>query len=187
MPEIATPFRTAFDSFGVAWIDRIESSDLPRLDGGAVDRQLAAALTVDDVQSQWSIPTSLVPLAQAGLWLLAGDLDRSHRFSQSIESAEGSFWHGIMHRREGDFGNAKYWLGRVGDHPVIQTLVHSTLGSQLGYSDPFDFVDQCQKATISRDEDALERCMEIQWQEWMALMQYSIESPSSNGGTKMDR
>src|SRR5690348_16418541 len=42
----------------------------------------------------------------AGLWLWHDWLDESHRISQSLSSATGSFWHAIMHRREGDFSNS---------------------------------------------------------------------------------
>src|SRR5688500_4191480 len=54
---------------------------------------------------------------------------------QSVESAKGqdqqplrqgadtlAFWHAIMHRREGDFSNAKYWYARCADHPVLPSL-----------------------------------------------------------------
>src|SRR5258706_16358356 len=37
----------------------------------------------------------------AGLWLWHDWLDESHQISQSLHSATGSFWHAIMHRREG--------------------------------------------------------------------------------------
>ena len=58
----------------------------------------------------------------AGLWLYFDWLDESHRISQSLDSATGSFWHAIMHRREGDFSNSKYWYARCAGHPSQATL-----------------------------------------------------------------
>jgi hypothetical protein len=58
----------------------------------------------------------------AGLWLWHDWLDPSHTISQSINTPTGSFWHAIMHRREGDFGNSKYWYARCEGHPVFTAL-----------------------------------------------------------------
>jgi hypothetical protein len=58
----------------------------------------------------------------AGLWLWHDWLDSSHTISQSLSNSTGSFWHAIMHRREGDFSNAKYWYARCTSHPVLQTM-----------------------------------------------------------------
>lgn len=58
----------------------------------------------------------------AGLWLYFDWLDPSHRISQRLENPTGSFWHAIMHRREGDFSNSKYWYARCASHPTMQTL-----------------------------------------------------------------
>src|SRR5947209_3766436 len=63
-----------------------------------------------------------------GLWLRFDFLDESHKISQEIETPTGSFWHAIMHRREGDFANSKYWWRRVGKHPAL-------------VGDPLAFVD----------------------------------------------
>src|SRR4051794_12932746 len=46
-----------------------------------------------------SVPDGQAMLA--GLWLYHDWLDSSHTISQALPSATGSFWHAIMHRREG--------------------------------------------------------------------------------------
>lgn len=58
--------------------------------------------------------------ALAGLWLLGDDLDRAHRVVQEIATAGGSFWHAIVHRREGDFSNSKYWYARCREHRALR-------------------------------------------------------------------
>lgn len=99
--------------------------------------------------------TQAPPEVLAGLWLYVDDLDRSHAISQGIDTPSGSFWHAIMHRREGDFSNSKYWLRMVGSHPVIEAI---------GY-DPYDFVDACQS---DRDQNS-PALVEMQRKEWKAL------------------
>src|SRR2546430_6689730 len=46
------------------------------------------------------LPNAIIPLARSAALLWHDYLDESHSISQSIETAEGSFLHGIMHRRE---------------------------------------------------------------------------------------
>lgn len=57
----------------------------------------------------------------AGLHLRNDSLDTSHSYAQQIEhDATGAYWHGVMHRMEGDFPNAKYWYARAGRHPAME-------------------------------------------------------------------
>jgi hypothetical protein len=58
----------------------------------------------------------------AGLWLWHDGLDESHHISQGLSTQTGSFWHAIMHRREGDFSNSKYWYARAAGHPAMAIL-----------------------------------------------------------------
>ncbi len=48
----------------------------------------------------------------------AGRLDEAHAIVQGDPSPEAAYLHGIVHRREEDFSNARYWFSRarvVGD------------------------------------------------------------------------
>lgn len=117
----------------------------------------------------------------SALWLRCGFLDESHRLSQGIASAEGSFWHGIMHRREGDYPNAKYWFRRVGDHPVFGPLGEAAreiaamgdgpaaraVAAQAAW-DPFVFVDLCEVVVDAGRPDDLLWC-QVQRREWELL------------------
>src|SRR5437868_5279501 len=61
----------------------------------------------------------------AGLWLYHNFLDESHAISQDLDTVEGSYWHALMHRREPDYSNAKYWFRRVRDHAIFNELCAS--------------------------------------------------------------
>lgn len=118
----------------------------------------------------------------AALWLANHFLDESHRISQAIDTPSGSFWHGIMHRREGDFWNAKYWFRKVGDHPAFAEL-RSACEAQLGgmavtdicwssaHWDPYAYVDLCQQAVRSGGSLA-DLCGKIARIEWLVLFDY---------------
>ena len=80
-------------------------------------------------------------------------LEPSHEISQGEHNPDGSLVHAIMHRREPDYSNAKYWWRSTGDHecfPDIATKVEALVtddtdlaGQILGDGDwdPYAFTD----------------------------------------------
>ncbi|MEX2307570.1 MAG: hypothetical protein WD738_08265 [Pirellulales bacterium] len=121
----------------------------------------------------------------SGVWLLHDYLDESHEISQGIDTPEGSFWHAIMHRREGDFSNSKYWLRRVGRHPVFDAIgqraaeLAAVRGAEQaakklisgGAWDAFAFVDLCEAAERDQSTEG-ELCRDIQQAEWELLFDH---------------
>lgn len=121
---------------------------------------------------------------RAAILLWHGFLDESHTISQAIDTAEGSYWHGIMHRCEKDYANAKYWFRRVGDHPIFARL--GSEADRIGKSmsgdeplpltnlpvwDPSSFVDWC--ADVGDLEGEQSRlCKQTATLEWRLLFDY---------------
>lgn len=182
MPEITS---AALESLPRALHEAIRGAALPPLDDSSTS---AGSALVEQLQQPGcglpSDPPNDADAARAcesALWLLAGDLDRSHHISQSLDTADGSFWHGVMHRREGDFGNAKYWFRRVGHHPAFPKLAATVAADPLAHApsgdatsgggwDALAFVDQCSHA-LRRGGDSLESCVWAQWLEWQVMFE----------------
>lgn len=170
MPAIAEFASSLRQMLPQPCIDAINLAEVPGLDGGPVDQPLAQILGGTSKLDWGDLSGAKRRLAESGLWLLAGELDKSHTISQSIDNPTGSFWHGIMHRREGDFGNSKYWFRLTGNHPAFELIYKHSQGD---YLDPLDFVDACQRAQRKPGE-VTERCKAAQWVEWQALMLCSV-------------
>lgn len=102
----------------------------------------------------------------AGLWLHHDFLDESHSISQEIETPTASYWHAIMHRREPDAGNSKYWWRRVGSHPVLELLRQYSPAIGYPFSTPQQFVDLCERVRGSKspEEDLARRVQLLEWQ-----------------------
>jgi hypothetical protein len=159
------------------------------LDAGRPNAAARAALeklTVDTAFAHARVADrAMASCCVSGAWLLHDCLDESHRISQEIETPEGSFWHGIMHRREGDFSNAKYWFRRVGKHPVLDLVGQraaemaavrgaESSGKKLitgGAWDPLAFIDLVE-SSVRGHGDARELCFDIQQAEWELLFDY---------------
>jgi hypothetical protein len=129
---------------------------------------------------------TMIEACRAGLWLAFNFLDESHGISQGLETPEGSYWHALMHRREPDYPNSKYWFRQLGSHPVYPLLcmvagevaagapARATFLLRQDKWDPFAFVDLCES---SREPHSAchELCRRLQRIEWGLLFAYCLE------------
>ncbi len=128
-------------------------------------------------------PNAAAPdAALSGLWLYFSCFDECHAICQDIPTADGSYWHAILHRQEPDAGNAAYWFRRVGRHSVFPALAEAAremLSGQLptfscaAQWDPFAFIEFCERARQMPETAPEHRaCMEIQRAEWQLLFDH---------------
>src|SRR5215216_6437135 len=113
---------------------------------------------LDDALNKAKLSGPRAHLVRATVLLWHDNLDAAHTLVQDDASKDGSYIHAILHRREPDFSNAKYWFRRVGVHPCFGALTervsallpeNSSLKEKFlpgGRWDAFAFVDACQEA-----------------------------------------
>lgn len=157
------------------------SSTLPAWLDTAWQRWIRSLARVDS--------TALMAL-KAGLCCFHDDFTGCHQAAQSLEGRgqrHGDYWHAILHRREPDYGNARYWFRQVGHHRIFENLCketqqvaaqqdHATLRPWLprltagGQWNPLAFID-CVAAAMESNDPVYRRVVEeIQYREMLLLL-----------------
>lgn len=159
---------------------------------GEGNRQAAdvlRTLTTDTLFTKPVVSRSDADALLSGLWLWHDWLDSSHTLSQSIHTPTGSFWHAIMHRREGDFSNAKYWYARCANHPVLRSMVpyandilsplpadKSLLRLVRESWDPNAFVDLAEQVEGQPGDSRYQAAVMLQKLEWRLLFDHCMRA-----------
>jgi hypothetical protein len=175
--------------YGPVFVELLQTDRCRPLDAGRPDKSMRVELGRATLAAAFAHAKvgdrDMANCCLAGVWLLHDFLDESHGISQGVHTTSGSFWHGVMHRREGDYSNAKYWFNRVGPHQVLGELparvaeltddgTKKSLADRLishGQFDPFAFVDACKSAQRTGGvEEAF--CRRVQQAEWELLFSH---------------
>lgn len=183
--------RKALPSLELTWSGGGHSDWLADL-GSLTDEELLRGAVADD---------SMAAAVRSGLLLRADFFDEPHALAQDIHTPTGSYWHGLLHRREPDCGNARYWFRRVGSHPVFEKLFREveSLAERPGRDwqgetmreilarkswDPFQFIDLCEAAVRGTRPGLQEELECLQELEIDLLLRYSYRAAIGDGRRK---
>ena len=103
-------------------------------------------------------------------------MEPAHRNVQEATRGLGAYIHGVLHRMEGDYWNAKYWFRQVSDAGLMQSICEHMQSlaiaqglNKLDWVSPSDFVDACE-ALAKNNAKQTELVRQATW-EWQALWQ----------------
>jgi len=165
----------------------------------SLDRDIAELVTSGMAEDKSKFDLAYGMAVKSGLHIWNDSLHRSHIISQDVLTPTGSYWHGIMHRMEGDYDKAKRWFESAGSHPVmerLQAFKYEVLRKDDWYHvgcgelqmnlrqfylqrswDPYLFIDMVQGTVTSGHEIHMEKALsDLQKQEIIMLLEYSYRN-----------
>ncbi len=103
------------------------------------------------------------------LFVAAGDLDRAHVLVQELTSSNASYIHGMIHRIEGDFGNARYWFHQARIHPTAPEMYRRASANSLTIAshpvwDPDRVTDLAERARQTRPSEELRVILTVEFE-----------------------
>jgi len=190
------PFRIPMSSNGNETRTRLFWSQIgtptpPDLDGGPRAGVHAASQVKDSLEllfAKLGVADREASLLLATALLFNDQHDEAHDIVQDLSCREGCLLHAILHRREPDYWNAKYWFRRTTDHPIYRTITPrvTSLGrtpaelallrrlTLAGTLDPIAMVDECEALVRVPEGEEARYLREIQRAEFEALSSHLL-------------
>ena len=145
-----------------------------------LDRDLVRAVQAssNDVLAGEKIlaDAEMFALVKGGLLYALDALPEAHAIFQDASDDIGSYWHGMLHRREGDFDNARYWFRRAGTLAFFSEAhraasAHSETMARQSNWDPYLFTGQCEQVRFGNN-DLTAEMQALQRVEFDAIFDY---------------
>jgi len=104
--------------------DFLRDTKVPRLslEDPPPDKRLIAKVAAAKDQEITEGKNSNVGCIRSLLFLAAGGIDQAHRLAQELPTSTASYIHGMVHRIDDDFGNARYWFRRARVAPAAAEM-----------------------------------------------------------------
>jgi hypothetical protein len=103
------------------------------------------------------------------LFIAAGGLDQAHRIVQEISTSDGAYIHGMVHRVDDDFDNARYWFRRAGMQPAATEMYRRAAATSVTVAshpiwDPFLVTDMVETSRTAGVTEELRAVLTIEFE-----------------------
>jgi hypothetical protein len=105
-------------------------------------------------------------LVKGVLHLLNDDLEAAHEEAQKNKGPDASYLHALVHRRQGDFSNSRYWLRSVREHRAW----HVMRATEPDW-DPRKFLAWCESCAEGCPNKSCDKLEALQLREMIALLE----------------
>jgi hypothetical protein len=108
--------------------------------------------------------------ARSLLLLAAGDVDQAHRIVQEMSTPDAAYIHGVIHRIDDDFDNARYWFRSARRHPAgaemyRRATVCSPAVARQSIWDPIQVTDMVEASRTAGVTEELRAILTIEFEE----------------------
>jgi hypothetical protein len=109
------------------------------------------------------------------LFLASGGLSQAHRIVQEMSTTDAAYIHGVIHRVDDDFDNARYWFRGARVHPAAAEMYRRasasspTMSQSAGW-DPILVTDLLEKSRSSGVSEELQTLLTIEFEELLRFL-----------------
>jgi hypothetical protein len=117
------------------------------------------------------------------LFIAAGGVDQAHRIVQEISTSDAAYIHGIVHRIDDDFDNARYWFRRAPMHPAAAEIYRRAAANSLTVAshpiwDPLLVTDMVERSRTAGVTEELRVILTIEFEELLQFLTNTTEPES---------
>jgi hypothetical protein len=114
------------------------------------------------------------------LFLLAGGLEQAHRIVQELSTSDAAYIHGMIHRIDDDFDNARYWFHRAGMEPAAAEMYRRAAANSLTFAsrsiwDPILLTDMLERSRNAGVTDELRAILTIEYEVLLQFLSNTTE------------
>jgi hypothetical protein len=161
--------------------DFLRETQLPRLSAQepAPDMRLIQRITEAGDHEIASANGPEAKCIRSLLFLAAGGMDQAHRIVQEISTSDAAYIHGIVHRIDDDFDNARYWFRRACMHPAAAEIYRRAAANSLTIAshpiwDPLLVTDMVETSRTTGVTEELRAVLTIEFE---VLLQFLSNTP----------